>query len=86
MTTKPTPHLQSKIVDRAGAGQNGQGGVLGGLGWHGAKPSMRELARLRSALRRERTMGRAGHWAYSITRHMALAHQLKRAEAALARP
>ncbi len=42
----------------------------------------REIRRLRTALRRERARGRCGHWSYDLTRHLALAQALKRAEAA----
>jgi len=38
------------------------------------------IARLRSALRRERARGRAGHWTYDLARHLSLAHQLREAE------
>lgn len=59
-----------------------------GSAWRGLAESSdgearRSLGRLRSALRRERRLGEAGHWAYSITRHLALAHQVRQAEAAL---
>lgn len=37
----------------------------------------REQAKVRSALRRERLLGRSGHRAYSLVRHMALARKLR---------
>ena len=37
-----------------------------------------EVARLTLALRRERLLGRAGHWAYDINRHIALRQALCR--------
>jgi hypothetical protein len=42
------------------------------------------LARLRRALRRERQLGRAGHWTYDVTRHAQLLAAY-RAEAAAVR-
>jgi hypothetical protein len=38
---------------------------------------LRIVARLRQALRAERVRGRAGHWAYDLNRHVALALALK---------
>ena len=45
----------------------------------------RELAVLRRQLRRERLLGKAGHWGYDLTRHLALTQLVKRAEAAFSR-
>jgi hypothetical protein len=42
----------------------------------------RHIRQLRAALRRERMRGRAGHWTYDLARHLSLARQLRRAEAA----
>lgn len=42
------------------------------------------VARLSWSLRTERRLGRAGHWAYDINRHIALAQNLRGAQAALA--
>jgi len=44
--------------------------------------AQRRLAELRRKLRRERAMGRCGHWAYSLTRHLALSRSVRQAEAA----
>lgn len=43
--------------------------------WEGPEPATtrRLVARLADALRRERRLGRAGHWAYDLNRHIALA-------------
>ena len=35
------------------------------------------IAKIRKALRGERTRGRAGHWSYDLNRHMGLAEALK---------
>lgn len=45
----------------------------------------RELADLQRRLRRERSMGRCGHFAYDLSRHLALTQMVKRAEAACRR-
>lgn len=45
----------------------------------------RHLAELRKQLRRERALGKAGHWGYDLTRHLALKQKVRRAEAALGR-
>lgn len=52
-----------------------------------ARAGMEEAARrrlldLKRKLRRERAMGRSGHWAYSLTRHLALTRMVKEAETA----
>lgn len=47
-----------------------------------ADPQAR-LKRLRGALRRERARGRCGHWTYDLARHLALAQDVRRAEATL---
>lgn len=39
------------------------------------------LADLRRQLRRERAMGRGGHWAYSLSRHLALKKMVDEAQA-----
>jgi hypothetical protein len=46
---------------------------------------LRIVARLRQALRAERVRGRAGHWAYDLNRHVALALALKAETAELGR-
>jgi hypothetical protein len=43
----------------------------------------RVLARLRRALREERSRGRAGHWAYDLARHAALLQVYREEMAAL---
>lgn len=43
------------------------------------------ITRLTRALRAERRLGIGGHWSYDLNRHIALAQQLRAAEAALAR-
>jgi hypothetical protein len=45
---------------------------------------LRLLARLRTALRRERQRGLAGHWAYDLARHARLLEAYRREAAALA--
>lgn len=47
--------------------------------------AMHELAGLRRRLRRERAMGRCGHWGYDLARHLALTQMVKEAEAACRR-
>lgn len=42
-----------------------------------AESSAKIVALLSKALRAERRLGRAGHWSYSLTRHLALAEALK---------
>lgn len=44
---------------------------------------LRLLARLRTALRRERQRGLAGHWAYDLARHARLLEAYRREAAAL---
>lgn len=39
------------------------------------------VARLTRALRAERRLGLAGHWSYDLNRHIALAQQLRAAQA-----
>ncbi|MBZ0216223.1 MAG: hypothetical protein K8F25_06720 [Fimbriimonadaceae bacterium] len=44
----------------------------------GSKATDRKiLSHLRTALRRERCQGRAGHWTYDLNRHIALSQALK---------
>ncbi|GAB5376334.1 MAG: hypothetical protein AcusKO_27960 [Acuticoccus sp.] len=42
--------------------------------------SQASLADLRRQLRRERAMGRGGHWAYSLSRHLALKKMVEEAQ------
>lgn len=55
---------------------------------HGPEPeTTRQIVRkLADALRRERRLGRAGHWAYDLNRHIALAQAWKAETAAAALP
>ncbi|MEM9224502.1 MAG: hypothetical protein AAGB11_19175 [Pseudomonadota bacterium] len=59
---------------------------FGGVDTLADRPSTLEaakqhLAKLRRKLRRERTMGRRGHFAYDLARHLALTQMVKQAQA-----
>lgn len=54
-----------------------------GVAAAGDQDPARALVRLKKALRRERARGRAGHWTYDLARHLSLAQEVRRAEAAV---
>ena len=62
------------------------GRLLGGHGIWGpaASDPAQTIARLKSALRSQRQLGKAGHWSYDLNRHFGLLQALK-AERARAR-
>ena len=65
----PAPHFAARLHPLAG-------GVL-------VEAPERTLARLRKALRRERARGRSGHFTYDLARHLALAQEVRTAEASM---